>query len=82
MWLSPQNGSSDSVLTGTLTLNKHMKAGWWNFDGLHLWDAVGNDRYESPATIGLRLFLNNPLEDIVPPCLHRRHLCHGRGGGP
>ena len=67
MWLSPQNGSSDSVLTGTLTLNKHMKAGWWNFDGLHLWDAVGNDRYESPATIGLRLFLNNPLEDIVPP---------------
>ena len=67
MWLSPVNGSSDSVLTGTLTLNKHMKAGWWNFDGLHLWDAVGNDRYESPATIGLRLFLNNPLEDITPP---------------
>ena len=67
MWLSPVNGSSDSMLTGTLTLNKHMKAGWWNFDGLHLWDAVGNDRYESPATIGLRLFLNNPLEDITPP---------------
>lgn len=67
MWLSPVNGSSDSVLTGSITLNKHMKAGWWNFDGLHLWDAVGNDRYESPATIGLRLFLNNPLEDITPP---------------
>ena len=67
MWLAPQNGTSDSILTGTLTLNKHMKAGWWNFDGLHLWDAVGNDRYESPATIGLRLFLNNPLEDITPP---------------
>ena len=67
MWLSPANGTSDSILTGTLTLNKHMKAGWWNFDGLHLWDAVGNDRYESPATIGLRLFLNNPLEDITPP---------------
>lgn len=67
MWLAPQNGSSDSILTGTLTLNKHMKAGWWNFDGLHIWDAVGNDRYESPATIGLRLFLNNPLEDITPP---------------
>ena len=67
MWLSPANGSSDSVLTGTLTLNKHMKSGWWNFDGLHIWDAVGNDRYESPATIGLRLFLNNPLEDITPP---------------
>ncbi len=67
MWLSPENGSSDSILTGTMTLNKHMKAGWWNFDGLHLWDAVGNDRYESPATIGLRLFLNNPLEDITPP---------------
>ena len=67
MWLSPANGSMDSVLTGTITLNKHMKAGWWNFNGLHLWDAVGNDRYESPATIGLRLFLNNPLEDITPP---------------
>ncbi|MCH1575644.1 MAG: hypothetical protein L7S67_05175 [Flavobacteriales bacterium] len=67
MWLAPQNGSSDSILTGTLTLNKHMKSGWWNFDGLHLWDAVGNDRYESPATIGLRMFLNNPLEDITPP---------------
>lgn len=67
MWLSPQNGTSDSILTGTISLNKHMKAGWWNFNGLHLWDAVGNDRYESPATIGLRLFLNNPLEDITPP---------------
>jgi hypothetical protein len=30
-------------------------------------DQVGNERIENPANIGLKVYLNNPLEDLVAP---------------
>ena len=67
VWLSPKNGSMDSVLTGEFTINKHAKAGYWKPIQIQVWDNVGNGRYENLNTVGVKAFVNNPLEDIVPP---------------
>ena len=65
--LFPQNGTIDSVLVGTATLNKHAKSGYWNMSSISVTDQVGNKRYENTSTVGAKLFIQNPLEDIIPP---------------
>ncbi len=65
--LQPQNGSLDSVLVGTRTISKLLKSGYWNLAFFNLTDQVGNLRYENTSTLGLKLFIENPLEDITPP---------------
>ena len=67
VWLYPKNGSLDSVLTGEFTINKHAKAGYWKPIQIQVWDNVGNGRYENLNTVGVKAFVNNSLEDIVPP---------------
>lgn len=64
---SPENDGLDSVLTGTTLFNKHEKSGYWTMASLTLWDRVGNERYENTSTVGMKLFIENPLEDISPP---------------
>ncbi len=66
-WLSPKNGSVDSILVGTSTFSKHEKNGYWNIVSLRIEDPVGNSRYENTSTIGFKLYIENPLEDIQPP---------------
>ena len=65
--LYPQNGSIDSVLVGTATLSKYAKSGYWNMSSISVTDQVGNKRYENTSTVGAKLFIQNPLEDITPP---------------
>ena len=67
VWLYPKNGSLDSVLTGEFTVNKHAKSGYWKPIQINVWDNVGNARYENLNTVGVKAFINNPLEDIVAP---------------
>ncbi len=67
VWLYPKNGSLDSVLTGEFTVNKHAKSGYWKPSQINVWDNVGNARYENLNTVGVKAFVNNPLEDIDPP---------------
>ncbi len=67
VWLNPKNGSLDSVLTGEFTVNKHAKGGYWKPIQINVWDNVGNARYENLNTVGVKAFINNPLEDIDPP---------------
>ena len=64
--LNPVNGSLDSVLVGTTTFNKLEKSGYWTLAYFNVFDKVGNKRFENTTTLGLKLFINNPLEDIVP----------------
>ena len=65
---STQNGQAlDSVLIGTTTFSKLEKSGYWNLTQLRLYDEVGNQRFENTSTLGWKLFIDNPLEDIVPP---------------
>ena len=55
------------VLTGSHTLSKHAKAGYWLAKQFVLRDAVGNERFERTNDFGWELYVNNPLEDITPP---------------
>lgn len=66
--LHPENGQAqDSILVGTTTFNKFEKSGYWGLASFNVRDLVGNARYENTSTLGMKLFIENPLEDIVPP---------------
>ena len=65
--LQPQNGTVDSILIGSAHLSKFSKSGYWNLASMSTRDAVDNQRFENTSTVGAKLFIENPLEDIVPP---------------
>jgi hypothetical protein len=65
--LRPENGVLDSVLVGSANFGKFYKSGYWNLTSFRLEDLVGNARYENTSTLGLKLYIENPLEDITPP---------------
>ena len=65
--VSPVNGTIDSVLTGQGTLSKFAKNGYWNLVSARIWDQANNQRYENTSTIGMKLYIENPSEDIIPP---------------
>lgn len=67
IWLHAQNNGTDSILTVTKTLSKHLKAGHWFLNTIKVYDQVNNIRYGNAATVGMNLFLNNELEDTTPP---------------
>ena len=63
-WLYAQNGD---VIQFWLEnqLSKHDKNGYWVLGGnIDVRDKVGNSRFENHSTIGLKLFINSPLEDL------------------
>ena len=65
--LNPVNGKNDSTLIGKCSISKLAKSGYWNLAYANLVDNVGNTRYENTATLGFKLYIENPLEDVVPP---------------
>lgn len=65
--LHPQNGSIDSILVGSATLSKYSKSGYWNMGSAAIYDQVRNQRYENTSTVGAKLWIESPLEDITPP---------------
>jgi len=67
IWLSSENGAMDSILSSTVTISKHVKAGHWFLSTINVYDQSNNIRYGNPATVGMNLFINNPVEDITPP---------------
>ena len=72
LWLDPidKNGSrvnSSHILRGEKTLSKFAADGYWRTDQITLRDAQGNERHESQADFGWKLFVDNPLADSDPP---------------
>jgi len=66
--LSPENGQAqDSVLIGTTNFSMLEKSGYWTLASFSVTDPVGNKRYENTSTVGMKLYIENPLEDILPP---------------
>ena len=66
--LYPENGQAqDSVLIGTTNFSMLEKSGYWSLASFSVTDPVGNKRYENSSTIGMKLYIENPLEDILPP---------------
>ena len=68
VFMNTENGQAlDSILVGTTTFSKLEKSGYWNLTSFKLFDQVGNQRYENTSTLGWKLYMENPLEDILPP---------------
>ena len=65
--LHPKNGSIDSVLVGSASLSKFAKSGYWNMGSAAVYDQVRNARYENTSTLGVKLYIENPLEDLIAP---------------
>jgi hypothetical protein len=55
------------ILRGQITVSKFFKSGYWTVNQIMVSDAAGNKRYENNNTFGLKLFLDNPMEDLTPP---------------
>jgi hypothetical protein len=67
------------ILRGQITVSKFFKSGYWTVNQIMVSDAVGNKRFENNNTFGLKLFLDNPLEDLLPPVYIDNTLKLGKG---
>ena len=67
------------ILRGQITVSKFFKSGYWTVNQIMISDAVGNKRFENNNTFGLKLFLDNPLEDLLPPIYLDNTLKLGKG---
>jgi hypothetical protein len=66
--LSPENGQNqDSILVGTTSFSYLEKSGYWSLVSFRVEDPVGNARNENTSTLGMKLYIENPLEDILAP---------------
>ncbi len=65
MYLNPVNGNP-FLLRGEISITKFAKNGYYTVNQIMLADAAGNKRYENNNTFGLKIFINNPLEDLLP----------------
>ena len=60
-------GTPSTVLSGSFTLSKYSKAGYWSPDQISLSDAHSNERFEGSSDFGWRLYADNPMEDVTAP---------------
>jgi hypothetical protein len=66
MGLSPVGGNP-FLLRGQVSISRLAKSGYWTVNQIMVTDAVGNNRFENNSTFGLKIFINNPGEDLVVP---------------
>lgn len=66
--------ANNRILRGTATLSKYAKSGYWIGFQIATYDEVWNGRFENPTTYGLKLFVNNPMEDVTPPLYIEKSL--------
>lgn len=64
--LDPVDGNP-YILRGSNTVPKYGKAGHWTFGDIRISDLQGNERYEGRNDCVTDVYVNNPLEDIIPP---------------
>ena len=65
--LGVPRGRPGTVLSGSFTLTKYAKAGYWRPEQIKITDEHGNQRLEGINDYGWSLYVNDPLEDITPP---------------
>lgn len=67
MAFNPVDNGKGFILEARRTITKFAKSGYWSVSQIALSDAVGNQRFENNSTFGIKIFINNPLEDIIAP---------------
>ena len=68
LYLNPTNGESVGInLKGNYELSKYAKKGYWQTHNVTISDQAGNLRNQKNNDFGWRMYVNNPLEDLIPP---------------
>ena len=62
-----QRAEQGVVLKGRHTLSRYAKAGYWLPNQFTIRDSAGNERFERTNDFGWKLYVDNPMEDVVPP---------------
>lgn len=66
VWLDPVDGNGHR-LRGTGKISKYAKAGHWVAGDINIRDLNGNERHEGRNDCVTDFYVNNPLEDLLPP---------------
>lgn len=61
-------------LRGETTISKYSKMGYWGPSDITVTDLQGNARYEGRNDCVVSIYINNPLEDIIPPSFEKGSL--------
>ena len=62
-----QRTAAGHILRGSRTIPRYSPSGYWTPDVIRLWDANGNERYQSQTDFGWKLYIDNPLADCKAP---------------
>ena len=73
VWLSKADDYG-LVFHGTEVISKYSYDGYWYTDQIEIFDSVGNERYESNTDYSMKVYIDNPLYDNIPPELVRGSL--------
>lgn len=65
-WLMPVD-NNPHVLRGEGEISRFSKKGHWTPGDITLTDLQGNERYEGRNDCVVDIYVNNPLEDVIPP---------------
>ncbi len=76
-----ERGSPGTVLSGSFTLSKYAKAGYWSPDQIRISDAHSNKRFQGSQDFGWRLYVNNPQEDVTAPQYVKNSLTYSKSTG-
>ena len=66
LYLNPVDGN-DHVLRGALDISRYSKAGYWTTSNIGITDLQGNQRYDNRNDFAWNMYVNNALEDVIPP---------------
>lgn len=67
LFFNPVDNGNGFILEGRTKLTKFAKSGYYCLNQIRLTDKVGNERFENNNTFGIKIFVNNPLEDLLAP---------------
>jgi len=56
-----------TLLSGSFNLSRYAKNGYWRPSQVVITDLVGNKRMEGANDFGWKLYIDNPLEDLIAP---------------
>ena len=68
LYLRPVDGRvQGTVLRGEFTLDKTAKNGYWQPQQITVTDLAGNQRFSGVNDFSWKLYIDNPLEDVIAP---------------
>ena len=59
--------SQSNVLKAEFSVSKYLPSGYWQPEGIQVWDSNGTPRFTGDKKFGWKMYIDNPLEDTKPP---------------